>query len=690
LSKKKGKEAHIVPTVVADPEAHSGQRVFYSVVHDEASAGAGGTMSGRQGAVCVACSAAVTMDYIKSEGVAGRIGAALTAVVAEGHRRRIYLAPTPEHERAARVDAALPGPSQTLGHDPRNLWTPQYGLSTFSDLFTPRQLMAMTTFTELVSEAREQVLADAIASGLPRSPRLRDDGQGADAYADAVAVYLALAVSRLADWSNSLCSWESSGEVSQHLFTGQKIGMAWDFSEANVLGRGNSGSFQACVDAIADPLSRRGLGAPVKVEPVDARRVSYAGAVINTDPPYYDNIDYGDLSDFYYVWHRMALGGILPELYGTIAVPKDDEIVAHPYRAGGAEAADSLFERAFYDVFSNVHRVQDPAYPVVVYYASKQSERVRRGEISSSWSSVLEGLIRARWQITATWPVRSENVSRAVAQGANSMASSIVLALRAREAAAVNTDRRGFIATLEAELPRALRELQSSAIAPIDLQQAAVGSGIAVFSRYSRVVEPDGSTMTVRSALERINETVDAVLNEQEGDFDTVTRFAVAWYRERGYGVGPFGEADNVARARNTSVDFMDRSGILTSRAGIVQLSKPADLAWDYDPLGDAHTSNWEALHHLIKTLERDGIAPAGDFLGAAMLRPDRAVDAGLVKELAHLLFRIAEGNQWPRDALSFNNLVTSWPDVFEVARENGAKRRSQPDQGAFDFDEDE
>lgn len=270
--------------------------------------------------------------------------------------------------------------------------------------------------------------------------------------------------------------------------------------------------------------------------------------------------------------------------------------------------------------------------------------------------------------------------------GTNALASSIILSLRPRAEAAPSTDRRGFISALEAELPDALRKLQQGQIAPVDLPQAAIGPGMAVFSRYRAVLEPDGKTMTVRSALARINEILDQVLNEQEGDFDSPSRFAIAWYRHHGYDVGAFGDANNLANARNTTVDVMDRDGILTSRAGKVQLIKPSDLSWDYDPVADLHTSNWEALHHLIKVLERDGIAPAGDFLRAASSRPDGVVDADLVKELAHLLFRVAESNGWTKDALSFNSLVTSWPEIFEVAR--SAKKPAQT-QGAFDFEED-
>ena len=401
----------------------------------------------------------------------------------------------------------------------------------------------------------------------------------------------------------------------------------------------------------------------------DAASREYGTALISTDPPYYDNIGYSDLSDFFYVWLRRSLRAVHPDLLSTMLVPKTEELVANPYRHGGKEKAKGFFEEGFRHVFAKARRSAVPDFPITVYYAFKQSESDGTGDASSGWETLLEGMIRSGWGITSTWPIRSELSNRMIGSGSNALASSIVLSLRPRLEDALTTDRRGFIAALEAELPAALRKLQQGQVAPVDLPQAAIGPGMAVFSRYGGVLEPDGKKMTVRSALARINEILDQVLNEQEGDFDSTTRFALAWYRQHGYAVGKFGDADNLARARNTSVDVLDRDGILTSRAGNVQLVRPADLSWDYDVLRDNHTSIWESLHHLLKTLERDGIAPAGDFLRDALSRPDGAVDADLVKELAHLLFRIAEGNNATKDALSFNALVTSWPEIMDVAR---------------------
>lgn len=674
LGKKKGKEAYVVPRVVADATHPSGQRVTFGVGHDPASAPTAdndGTLS-RTGAVCLACDSFVDRkDYIRGEGKAGRLGFALMAVVAKGQRRRIYLAPTAEHVSAAEVLRPHDIPASALPDQALGFRVQGYGLTQWTDLFSPRQLVALTTFGDLVSEARQRVVADGADEG----------------YADAVATYLGFAVSRLTSTNSAMCRWNSapSKESVSDTFSMPKLSMILDFAEGNCFHPGPCDlgwSIGWVTKALA--LLPAGEGAVVQA---DASTRSYEGVLISTDPPYYDNIGYSDLSDFFYVWLRRNLRSIYPDLLATMLVPKAEELVANPYRHGGARGAEDFFEEGFRNVFAHAREAASSDYPIAVWYAFKQSKSGQEGEASTGWETLLEGMIRSGWVITSTWPSRSERPGRTRDIGSNALASSIVLSLRPRPAPAATTDRRGFIAELERELPSALRSLQQGQVAPVDLPQAAIGPGMAVFSRYSAVLEADGSKMTVRSALARINEILDQVLNEQEGDFDSTSRFALAWYRQHGYGVGKFGDADNLARARNTSVDTMDRDEILNSRAGSVQLIKPSDLSWDYDVLKDVHTSNWEALHHLIKVLERDGIAPAGDFLQAALARPDGAIDADLLKELAHLLFRIAEGNGWTKDALSFNTLVTTWPEILEGAR---SVKKPLAQQSAFDFEEGE
>lgn len=678
LGKKKGKEAYVVPTLVSDPSSHSGQRVQFEIGHSMSTAPTAetdGTVSGRTGASCIACDAVASMDYLRGEGRAHRMGQQLMAVVAEGNRQRIYLPATDEHVSAARADRPVDTISGDLGYDPRAITAPNYGMTSFADLFTDRQLVSLTTFSDLVPEARDRVLADG----------------GTEAYADAVATYLGFVVSRLSDYQSSITTWASNPqmEILRNIFARQAIPMTWDYAEGNPFAD-SSGSLVRMTAAVAEAVERlnaKGLG---KAEQRDAAVAVSDRAVISTDPPYYDNIGYADLSDFFYVWLRRSLRGVHGDLLSTMLVPKAEELVANPFRHGGKGGAQRFFEDGFRQVFARARQAAQEDLPITVWYAFKQNDSDDAGEASTGWETLLEGMIRSGWMITSTWPSRSEKSGRMRDVGSNALASSIVLSLRPRADGAPTTDRRGFIATLEGELPDALRKLQQGGIAPVDLPQAAIGPGMAVFSRYGGVIESDGSRMSVRSALARINEVLDEVLSEQEGDFDTATRFAIQWYRQHGYGAGKFGDADSLARARNTSVDLMDRGGILSSRAGTVQLTKPLDLASGYDVLADLHTSTWEALHHTIKTLELDGIAPAGNFLRAALSRADRAVDADLVKELGHLLFRIAEANGWTKDALSFNNLVTSWPDILDVARENGGGQGSLPSQGAFDFDEDE
>lgn len=683
LGKKKGKEAYVVPSV-ADGKVH------FSIGHDPKhapTANTDGTV-GRTGAVCIGCGSAVERDHIKSEGRAGRMGAQLMATVAEGKRTRIYLAPTPEHEAVAEVPRPTDVPNQELGYHPKDIWTPPYGLTTFADLFTARQLTALTTFSDLVTEARDRVLSDARAAGMPEGDRLEAGGTGAAAYADAVATYLGLAASKLTDRCSTITNWYVSRESTSSTFARQALPITWDFAETYTLGS-NTGSFANSYLWTCDTIDQLHAQGAAWAEQADAATRPLGGQMlISTDPPYYDNIGYSDLSDYFYVWLRRSLRSVHPDLLSTMLVPKTEELVANPYRHGGKQSAHKFFEDGFREVFRRARESALPGFPITVYYAFKQSETTEVGEASTGWETLLEGMIRSGWSVTATWPVRSEASNRMLSAGTNALASSIVLALRPRPADAPRTDRRQFVNALKAELPSALKELQQGAIAPVDLPQAAIGPGMAVFSRYSAVLEPDGSKMSVRSALARINEILDQVLNEQEGDFAAATRFAIAWYRQHGYGVGKFGDADNLARARNTSVNAMDREGTLTSRAGNVQLLKPEDLSAEYDVAADLNVSGWEVLHHLIKILERDGIVPAGDFLSAAVSRSEADVDADLVKELAHLLFRIAESNGWTKDALSFNALVTSWPEIIDAVR--GSHTQPASEQSTFDFETEE
>ncbi len=663
LSKKKGKEAYVVPKVV-------GRRIEYTIGRDPRQAPASdksGTMAGRKGAVCVSCASAVTIDFIKGEGLAGRMGAALLGIVGEGHRERTYFNPAPSDVETANVPKPANTPEQRLADDPRNLWTPPYGLASFDSLFTNRQLVALTTFSDLVAEVAKTVERDARSAW---GEKAFDPGSGSPAaYGRAVATLLAFAIDKHANYGNSLATWYPQESRPAHLFSRQAIPMAWDYPEVNPFSE-VGGAMPASVRIVADSLEGLGGGSPARVAQADAASRDYAGLVVSTDPPYYDNITYSDLSDFFYVWLRRSLQTMYPELLGTMVAPKADELVANPYRHGGAEGARRFFEDGFRDVFQKARDSANWEYPITVYYAFKQSESDERGRVSTGWETILDSMVKAGWTVTATWPVRSERTGRMIGIGTNALASSVVLALRPRPEGAPITDRRGFIATLKRELGPALRELQQGGIAPVDLPQSAIGPGMAVFSRYAKVIESDGSEMSVRSALARINEMLDELLAEQEGDFDAPTRFALVWYRQHGYESAPYGEAEDLARARGTAVSTMERGGILSARAGRVQLYRPADLPDDYDVLSDPSTSAWETLHHAIRILGVKGITAAGQFLWAATQRAEGAVDLDLVKELAYLLFQISEKNGWAKDALSFNAIASSWSDVLDAGRE--------------------
>ncbi len=654
LGKKKGKEAYVVPKVVSDPSHPSEQRVEFEIGHDPALAPtvtADGTVS-RTGARCTACQASVELKYIRSEGRAGRLRAQLMATVAEGSRLRHYLAPEAAQRAIAVMGRPDSTPTETLPIRAPSFRVQAYGITSWADLFTNRQLVALTTFSDLVTATWKRVAVDA----------------GSSAYASAVATYLGFSMSKVVARNNTMCTWEPAMDRLRGSFQRQAIPMSWDFAEANPLTR-TGGGFTAVVQSEFEVLANLRTRPMGRSEQADADNRSYSASLISTDPPYYDNIGYSDLSDFFYVWLRRSLQPIYPDLLSTMLVPKAQELVANPYRHDGKDGARQFFEDGFRSVFAKARKSAREDFPITVWYAFKQSESDATGTSSNGWETLLEGMIRSGWAITSTWPSRSELSNRMIASGTNALASSIVLSLRPRPKDAPTTDRRGFITALQAELPAALRKLQQGAIAAVDLPQAAIGPGMAVFSRYSAVLEPDGSTMSVRSALARINEILDQVLNEQEGDFDLTTRFSIAWYRQHGYAVGKYGDAESLANARGVAVQALDRHGVLTSRAGNVQLIRPADLSPGYDAVNDPHTSTWEVLHHLIRTLERDGIQPAGALLRDALRRPDAAIDADLIKELAHLLFRVAEDNKWTKDALGFNNLVTSWPEVLDAAR---------------------
>ena len=683
LSKKKGKEAWVKATVVDG-------RVQYEVQHnaDGPKKDEDGTIKHGKGAWTVGDGTPFSYDYVRESGKRGEIGAHLIGIVAEGNPGRLYLSPTPEHIQAAKVDAGDAGIIGEIATNPRWFSPPAYGMREFSDLFTNRQLVALTTLSDLVVEARSKVLEDALAAGIPAGERLEDGGVGAEAYADAVATYLAFALDKLADLNNSLVRWEPKAQCPRQLFGRQSIPMVWDYAEANPLSR-SSGSFITIIQGISKAMKAPFFGVSSStsnsVSPGNAMAREYKDLIVSADPPYYDNIGYADLSDFFYVWLRKSLRTIHPSVVGTMLTPKADELVANPYRHDGKQGAEKFFIEGFNSVFRRIREGEaNPDVPMTVYYAYKQQDRGKDGGTSSTgWHTLLDGLIQSGWEITATWPMRSEAKNRLLAHGTNALASSILLACRPRPADARAVARRAFVAALKSELPEALRTLMQGAIAPVDLAQAAIGPGISVFSRYAKVREADGSDMSVRDALQLINATLDEVLGEQESDLDSDTRFAVRWYRQYGWEADSSGIADQLARSSDTSLAELQRGGIFEAKGGKARLLSPTQLNEAWDPAADEQVSVWEATVRLAAVLAKDGVDKVAELLPAV----GEKVSLDAVKELGFLLFHEAEKNKDTDDAILFNGLVSSWGDLNEQARQIVAHPKAY--QEALTFEED-
>ncbi|MBJ7608108.1 MAG: DUF1156 domain-containing protein [Candidatus Dormibacteraeota bacterium] len=639
LAKKKGKETWLRPVV-------EGKRVRFDIASSQ-----DGSLDGtilRTGAVCLVCHSPVPLPHIRLEGKAGRIGSQLIAIVAEGKRGRTFLPADEAHERAADVPRPEDVPTTEIPYNPRYLTAPNYGMTHHADLFTNRQLIALTTFSDLVMDARERVVADG----------------GDETYADAVSTYLALGVSRLSDIQNSLCRWENTKTQVRNLFSRQAIQMIWDFGECGLFSK-SAGDFAVSLGTLSEVLRNLPARSEAHVSQADAATTAISSQhyAVCTDPPYYDNVGYADLSDFFYVWLRRSIQRLYPTLFSTVLTPKAAELVADPYRSGGDQkAAERAFEEGFERVFRLLAPEMSADIPMTVFYAFKQAEDSSdHGLASTGWETMLEGLLRSGFAITGTWPIRTELSNRMRGQASNALASSIVLVCRPRAVDAGITDRKGFLAALQSSLPRALRELQEGNVAPVDLAQAAIGPGMAVFSRYAKVVESDGSLMRVRTALGLINQALDEVLAEQEGEFDPDTRWAIAWFEQHGFTPGRYGDAETLSKAKVTSVDRLAEIGIVHSRAGVVRLLRWDELDGEWDR-GDVQASVWALAQHLIRTLDADGEEVAADLLARASGLAEPA------RDLAYRLFVSSERRGWAADALAFNSLVTSWPEITRLA----------------------
>jgi putative DNA methylase len=664
LSTRKGKQAWVEPVVVppspTPPPQGAGVRAIRFVVKTGSGSPPQPPKIGRGAQFrCLACGQIAPEESIRAEFKAKRSGAQLMAIVAEGASGRVYLPPDEAHVRIALSAKPAWMPEEEMNTETPNLVSGRgYGITHWHELFTPRQLTALTTFSDLVGEARARALQDA------RSRHDRDP----QAYADAVATYLGFSVDKGSNYWSTICAWHTGLEIMISTFSRQAIPMVWDFTEANPFST-SSGNFQLGIEQAFEMINNCPAGIEGIVTQADATKLMFPlKLIVSTDPPYYDNIIYSDLSDFFYIWLRRSIGKIYPRLFATMLVPKESELVASPYRfEGDKQRAEKYFEVGLRRVFTNFGNFEHYSFPTTLYYAFKQSEDADIDALISEnsftgWETMLTGLIDSGFLISGTWPMRTELVTNLKA-GINALATSVVLVCRPRAADAPTATRRDFLAALKRELPAALRQLQLGYIAPVDFAQAAIGPGMAVFSRYKQVLEADGSPMRVRTALALINQELDVFLAEQEGEYDADTRWALAWYEQYGFNEGPFGVAETLSKAKNTSVGGLGEAGILLARAGKVRLLSRTELKEDWDPSQDKRPTAWEAVQYLIRALDTHGER------GAALLLSRLGGLGETARDLAYRLYTICERKGWAQDALGYNMLVVAWPRLKEMAR---------------------
>jgi putative DNA methylase len=674
LSTKPGKEAYVEPVIES-----RGYRFTVKVGRPkDAEAAKNGTKLVRANFHCLMSGSPISGEYIKTEAMAGRMGARLMAIVAEGDRGRIYLAPTPEHEAVVLNANPEWKPDVEFFQQALGFRVGNYGMTKWSDLFTSRQILALTTFADVAQEVRDLVKRDALTAGMPAEGNTLDAGGcGATAYADAMAVCLAFSLDKSAVYWNSLCPWlnQPKNEIVGNSFSRQTVQMVWDYAEANPF-CDSGGNISKQLDYIVEFFSEQCSVIAGHSQQADAATQGLSrGCVVSTDPPYYDNIGYADLSDFFYVWLRRALKPVFPKLFGTLAVPKAEELVATPHRHGGRQEAESFFLAGMSQAMQRLAEQSHPAFPVTIYYAFKQAEGEGDvGGASTGWETFLDAVIRAGFSTTGTWPMRTERPGRMRDFESNALASSIVLVCRPRAADAPTATRREFVTALKGELPQALAHLQRGNIAPVDLAQAAIGPGMAVYTRYAKVLDAEGKPLTVREALALINQTLDEALAEQEGDFDADTRWALTWFEQQGFAEGEYGVAEQLSKSKNTSVAGMVEAGIVESKRGKVKLLRPKDLSTHWNPTTDPRLTAWESVHQLIRALEAAGEAAAAELVAKL------GAKAEVARELCYRLYTLCERKKRAAEALSYNALVQSWPEIMRLAQAGAAATPAQAD----------
>ena len=691
LSTKKGKEVYIEPVI----EGRGYRFTVKAGKPENVEVKKRGTKVGGSGTsfFCLMSGVPMMFDYLRVEAKNGRMGIRLMAIVAEGDRGRVYLGPSEIQEGIASSAMPVDVPETELPKRALGFRVQEYGMTRWSDLFTLRQLVALTTFSDLVGEAMEQIKNDFLGSraspshtyqghsahvkdveptyltgtnsGMDSDDKpLQEGDSGATAYAEAVAVYLAFALSKVSNIGSSFASWMNDRGAFRETFARQAIPMVWDFAEANPFAKAG-GSFETALDKgamVVGAFPARDSGSSNQLDA--ATQLVSTGKLVSTDPPYYDNIGYADLSDFFYIWLRRSLRLSYPELFATLTVPKAKELVATPYRHGTKEKAEEFFLGGMTQAMRRLVEQVHLSFPVTIYYAFKQSEtKGDTGTVSTGWETFLDAVIEAGFSITGTWPMRTEGAGRIVAKGTNALASSIVLVCRKRPQNALIATRREFVTALKAELPDALAHLQSGNIAPVDLAQAAIGPGMAVYTRYARALDAEGNPVSVREALALINQALDETLAEQEGAFDADSRWALAWFEQQGFDEGEYGIAETLSKAKNTSIAGIVDAGILESKGGKVRLLKPDELPDDWDPATDPRLPAWEMVHHLVRVLETRGESAAAELVSQLGAR------AEIARELCYRLYTLCERKKRTTEARWYNGLVQSWPEIERLAR---------------------
>ena len=689
LSKKKGNESWIVPYYEDGEWTFLVNNGKYDKVLETGTKYRNENGKGKKGTFCcpICGSAAITNNYIDDEANNGRMKSLPLAIVAEGEKGRVYLS----HDKKS-IKSLIEQVNdyyiahkiyEKVPHEPcrgtfaSNAQGGRYGFFEFKDYFTKRQQIAHTTFSEVIKEAQEKVEKDFISIHKKENHlSLNQGGSGSKAYGQAIGVYLSFALDKMIDYNSSVCSWLTARDGVRNTFGRQAIPMVWDYTEANPFSN-SSGCWSNMVEWVVKSIRN------FPKESVDSNAkqadsqldCGMRNIMVSTDPPYYDNICYSDLSDFFYVWIRKNLDTTYPELCQTVLVPKKEELIATPYRFDGDfNKAKAFFEDGMLKTCEQIYKYVNEDIPVSIYYAYKQGETEKSGDdvktASSGWETMLSAIINAGFVITGTWPMRTEMASRTVATGTNALASSIVLVCRKRPEDAPQITRRNLINILRRELRPALKKLQESNIAPVDLAQSAIGPGMGVFSRYRKVLEADGTQMTVRSALQIINEEIDLYFNEQVGDLDAMSRFCVDLYTQNAFNDIKFGEADVLARAKGTSVAALASHDVVYAKAGTVHLIERSELPKEID---ENESCIWLLTQQLTQAMATGGVEACAKAVFMMF-----GSNAERAKDLAYRLYTIAELKKWASEAFAYNALVVAWPDILSRA---AMMQREKPEQ---------